>query len=159
MSDCKISPIDPRAVVISVARAMTWVREVGANRGQAVEAILRRVHLPPGSPWCAAFVAWCGRAALDGGWALPLVGGCATLGEAAEARGMLRAAPANGSIFLCWSAAKNRFNHTGFIAATAGEACFTVEGNTSPDGSPEGTGVFERTRIFGPRDRFIHWWT
>ena len=150
--------VDARAVVISVARAMTWVREIGPNRGQAVEAILRRVVLPPGSPWCAAFVAWVGRAALDGRWPLPLVGGCATLGEAALARGMIRQAPENGAIFLLWSDRMNRFNHTGFISATAGEACFTVEGNTSPDGSPEGTGVFERTRTFGERDRFVHWW-
>jgi hypothetical protein len=33
-----------------------------------------------------------------------------------------------------------------------------VEGNTNAGGSPEGTGVFARNRVFGPRDRFISWW-
>ena len=156
---CRIPPIDPRDAVLSVAEAMTWVRELGANRGQSVEAILRRVHLQPGSPWCAAFVAWCGYAALRYKWPLPLVGGCATLAEAAEARGMLREQPEVGAVFLIWGESVNRFRHTGFITLSGQSmGSYTVEGNTSPDGSPDGTGVFARLRSFGPRDRFIHWW-
>jgi hypothetical protein len=151
---------DTVRAVLNVAVAHTWVRETqGANRGEAVNAILARVHLPPGLPWCAAFVSYCGWAVLRDGWPLPLVGGCATLGEAAFVRGLLRQQPAPGAVFLTWSDAKNRYNHTGFVTAQQGHDLFqTVEGNTSPDGSPEGTGVFVRARRFGARDRFIHWW-
>ena len=149
--------VDARDAVVSVARAHTWVREVGANRGQAVEAILKRVGLAPGLPWCAAYIAYVGRAALGPLWPLPMVGGCATLGERALALGMLREEPAIGAIFLLWSAKHGRFNHTGFVTTVA-VPCYTVEGNTSPDGSPEGTGVFERRRTFKPEDRFVHWW-
>jgi hypothetical protein len=149
--------LDARDVVVTVAREMTWVREVGANRGQAVEAILKRVGLAPGLPWCAAFVAYVGRSACGAKWPLPMVGGCATLGERAERLGMLREKPANGAIFLLWGEKQGRYNHTGFVTAVS-NPFYTVEGNTSPDGSPEGTGVFERRRTAQPLDRFIHWW-
>ena len=149
--------IPARDAIINAALAMRWVKEIGANRGQAVEAILKVVGLEPGHPWCAAFVAWCGLASLGGEWPLPKVGGCASLAEAAALKGMLRETPANGAIFLLWSEMKGRFNHTGFVSAVA-TPCYTIEGNTSPDGSPEGTGVFERRRTFRPQDRFIYWW-
>lgn len=151
--------LDSRAVILNVARAHLWVQEVGANRGQAVEAILKRVHLPPGNPWCAAFVSYVGHAVLRELWPLPLVGGCATLGEAAQKLGMLREEPANGAVFLLWSDKQERFNHTGFVTSVPSSLPYgTVEGNTSPDGSPEGTGVFERQRTRKPRDRFVWWW-
>jgi hypothetical protein len=146
--------------VLNVATALTWVRETqGANRGEMVNAMLARVHLPPGQPWCAAFCAWVGWAVLRDRWPLPMVGGCASLGEAAAKKGLLRDEPVPGAVFLLWSDQANRFRHTGFITAQQGHDLFaTVEGNTSPDGSPEGTGVFVRARRFGPKDRFIWWW-
>jgi hypothetical protein len=155
-----ISDIPARAAVLGVARAMTWVREIGENRGQAVEAILASVHLPPGSPWCAAFVSYCGRAALGGFWPLPMAGGCATLAEAADAKGLLRPTPAPGAIFLLYSSDLERFHHTGFIVLPAplpGHYA-TVEGNTNDGGSPEGVGVFQRERQFTSEDRFVWWW-
>ena len=124
-----ISTIPAREAVVNVALAMTWVKEIGANRGQAVEAILKRVYLAPGSPWCAAFVSYVGRAVLGHAWPLPMVGGCATLGDSAEERAMLLTSPEPGAIFLLYSEEKKRFNHTGFIAV-ASTPCFTVEGNT-----------------------------
>lgn len=153
--------LDARAAVLGMARSTTWIRESGPNRGQAVEAILKSVHLHPGSPWCAAYVSWIGRAVCGDLWPLPMIGGCATLGEAAAARGLLRAAPAVGAIFLLWSPLHNRYRHTGFLVLPDGGhrlSYRTVEGNASPDGSPEGTGVFERVRAFDEQDRFIHWW-
>lgn len=151
--------------VTRIARAMSFVREHGGpNRGQAVEAMLAAVGLKPGDPWCAAFVSWCGQTALGEEWPLPRVGGCATLGEFAAAKGCLGDLAFYGSVFLLWSEAKNRFNHTGFVLLPAGlghgagKVFNTIEGNTSPDGSPEGTGVFQRVRTFGARDKFICWW-
>lgn len=151
----------PLAAVLNVARAHTWVRETaGANRGEAVNAILARVGLPPGNPWCAAFVSYIGWAVLRGAWPLPLVGGCVSLYDAAVAAGLVRSQPAPGAVFLLWNDRLGRFAHTGFVTGLADEDgdLPTVEGNTSPDGSREGTGVFVRARLFGSRDRFIHWW-
>jgi hypothetical protein len=153
--------VEAKTAVLGVARAMRWVRETGPNRGAAVEAMLRAVHLEPGNPWCAAFVAFIGKAVCGDLWPLPMVGGCATLGEAAQKRGVLRSSPAVGAIFLIYSPLRARFNHTGFLVLPDGGhriSYRTCEGNTSPDGSPEGTGVFERVRTFGDQDRFIHWW-
>lgn len=151
--------LDPVTAVLNVARSFKgWASEVGSNRGQAVEAFLAFVGLAPGNPWCAAFVAYVGRAVLDTTWPLPRVGGCASLGEAAVARGLLRDSPKVGDIFLMYSPTHQRFNHTGFVTSVSSSGqCGTVEGNTNAGGSPEGTGVFERTRTFGPRDRFIRW--
>lgn len=151
--------IDVRAVVVNAALGHTWVREIGANRGQAVEAILAHVHLPAGNPWCAAFIRYVGWLVLREQWPLAAVGGCASLGEDAVKKGLLTSTPAVAAVFLLWSEAKQRYHHTGFCVAPAvGGAWLTAEGNTSPDGSPEGTGVFARSRTFGPKDRFIHWW-
>ncbi len=65
-------------------------------------------------------------------------------------------------MFLLWSDKHNRFNHCGFVGdpvipGSSGR-WHTVEGNTSLDGNPEGTGVFARQRTFTPKDRFIWWW-
>ena len=154
-----VSDIPARAAVLSVARAMRWVKEIGPNRGQAVEAILASVGLEPGAPWCAAFVSYCGRAALGSFWPLPMVGGCASLGEVAEERGILKPTPSPGAVFLLYSPELRRFRHTGFLIRPADPGEWhTVEGNASPDGSPEGTGVFERRRTFAQADRFVWWW-
>lgn len=160
-----LEPVDPREVVLNVAHAMRWVRETqGSNRGEAVDQMIRGTGLIPPQPWCAAFVAWCGHAALDLLWPLPLVAGCATLAEAARAAGQLAVLsdgvePERGAIFLLWGAEKHRFHHTGFVLGRgAGARWRTVEGNTSEDGSPEGTGVFLRQRAFGEQDAIIRWW-
>lgn len=147
--------------VVNVGRAHTWVRETqGSNRGEAVNAILARVGLTPGQPWCAAFVAYVGWAVLRTEWPLPLVGGCMSLFAAARDRGMVRTVPARGAIFLIWSDSLTRFAHTGFLTGLGDEGgeLPTVEGNTNDNGSRDGTGVFVRRRAFGPKDRFIHWW-
>jgi len=149
--------LDAVETLISVARAHLWVREYGGpNRGQGVEAILALVHLKAGAPWCAAFISYIGRAVFGRAWPLPLVGGCATLGDVAKAKGILRTEPQAGDVFLLYLPTKRRFGHTGFITAVHPDgSCGTIEGNTSPDGSPEGTGVFERVRRFEANDRFV----
>lgn len=169
-------PVDLRELVVNAGRAMTWVREAGGpNRGPAVEAILRRVHLNPGEPWCAAFVGYIGWSLLRKEWPLKLVGGCASLAEDATHKGLLRRQPAPGAIFLLWGKQANRFNHTGFLGEQLQDSPApvweTIEGNTSETGSPEGNGVFVRQRIFRTTegtpgidrpqagyDGFIWWW-
>ena len=161
-------PIEPVDAVLNVAWSFRWVREThGANRGEAVDEMIRLTALDPSGryPWCAAFVAYCGYAALRDLWPLPKLAGCASLGDAALARHMLEPAPARGAIFLIFGTASDgakRFKHTGYIRRELGApgsgVWETIEGNTNDGGSPEGTGVFVRSRTFGPDDRFIWWW-
>lgn len=140
--------------VLGAARALRFVREEppGSNAGQAVEAFLQLTGLGKGQPWCAAYVAWVGVAALGERWPLPRTASCYQLGEFAREWSTLLTTPAPGDVFLLWYPKLNRFAHTGFVTAAG-----TLEGNTSGGGSREGWGVFERTRTWGERDRFIRW--
>jgi hypothetical protein len=152
-----MTPLDPVETVLNVAEGHAWVKEVGENRGQAVEAILAHVGLLPGQPWCAAFVSYIGWLVMRRGWPLPLAGGCAMLADRARGLGMLTEIPAPGSIFLVWGVTLNRFRHCGFLIERTPAGWRTVEGNTNVDGSPEGTGVFVRERSFSALDRFVNW--
>ncbi|MCC7196365.1 MAG: hypothetical protein IT356_12500 [Gemmatimonadaceae bacterium] len=144
------------AEVLAAARALRFVREepVGSNAGQAVEAMLKLTGLGKGQPWCAAFLALVGDAALGARWPLPLTASCVALGTFATAKGCLLTTPAVGDVFLLWYPKLNRFAHTGLVTGDAGQ---TIEGNTSGGGSREGWGVFERTRTWDARTRFIRW--
>jgi hypothetical protein len=117
------------------------------------------VGLKPGDPWCAAFVAKVGLTAFGRDWPVPLVGGCATLGEWAEKKEVLYKIPAPGAVFLLWGYGKGRFAHTGFVGMKpTRNGWTTVEGNTDDADDTDGQGVFKKERDFGPRDRFIYWW-
>lgn len=145
---------------IALAQAFRFVREEprNSNRGQAVEALIASCGGTPGEPWCAAYVSYLGHF-MPTGWPLPLVRGCATLGEAAAKKDLLKTAPARGAIFLLHYPTLKRFAHTGICLGEKGGGVWrTIEGNTNGGGSRDGWGVFERERAFGPADRFIHWW-
>lgn len=157
--------MDVRDAVLNVATWLKWVKETnGANRGEAVDQIIKVTGLDPAKryPWCACFVAACGYAVMRKNWPLKKVAGCMSLYDDGRGKGLVGTRPIRGAIFLMWGKAydgKERFKHTGFITEVNDDgSCQTVEGNTSPDGSPEGTGVFLRTRTFGPKDRYIYWW-
>lgn len=148
------------AEVLTMARSQLGVvEEGGPNCGKQVAEYLAATHCPPGLPWCAAFVAWCG---LHSGvpWPLAPVPGCMSLYADAKAKGLIAASPETGAVFLLWFPSLSRYAHTGFLEATGPTpgTWTTIEGNTNPAGGREGYGVFRRTRRFGPRDAFVHWW-
>jgi hypothetical protein len=158
-----LSPVD---AVLNLAWWLRWVTETqGPNRGEAVDAIIRVTGLNPQSPppglisipWCACFVAACGYAVLRDLWPLKKVAGCVSLFDDANAKKLIRLGPDRGRIFLLHNG--TRFNHTGFCKApgVVSGTWTTIEGNTNAGGSPEGTGVFERTRAFPLSARFIEW--
>ena len=154
--------IDVKDIPLNVAYALRWVREThGSNRGEVVDEMIRLTGIDPttASPWCAAFVAFCGYAAMRKQWPLKKVAGCASLFDDATAKGLVFDKPAHGAIFLLWSETKKRFHHTGFCDAEQPAGHWsTIEGNTNDDGSVDGIGVFERSRVCGPKDRFIYPW-
>ena len=152
--------LTPVGTVLRLAQALAFVREEprNSNRGQAVEAFLKATGTAPGAPWCAAFVAWVGKTVLGTLWPLPLTAGCAALGVAGADQDIVRTTPQRGDVFLIWFPKLNRYAHTGFVVEVLADGrCRTVEGNTNDGGSRDGWGVFERTRAFGPHDRFLRW--
>ena len=155
-----------RLIAVALAEAAKNVREVGGmNRGPDVEKYQKTVGLSPGSPWCAAFVAWCvmtskgqitppgwcsgsaitswhrgSRKMLPAGFATPEKAGF----EAAVRPGWIwvRAKDGAGAV-----AARNGTwvqGHTGIVIAVDAEGFHTVEGNTNSAGSREGDGVYRK---------------
>jgi hypothetical protein len=146
-----------RVLAVAAGEIGTVEDPPGSNAGPRVEEYLATVHLTRGNPWCAAFVAWVGVTAVGVAWPVPLVGGCATLGEWAQKEHVRYLHPQVGDIGLLYSPRRQRFAHTFFVSGgpDAAGARETIEGNTSGGGSREGWGVFRRRRHFGPGDRFI----
>lgn len=160
-----IAALDPREAVLNVARAMMFVRETnGANRGEVVDEMIRLTALDPANrpPWCAAGVAWTGYAALRKLWPLKKVAGCVSLYDDAKAKNLIRSFPERGAIGLIYGEDVKRFRHCYFVESLltipSPKPIHTFEFNTNKEGSPEGTGGFERDRTFGPKDCWIHWW-
>jgi hypothetical protein len=169
-----IVPLSP-ALLVAAANAFVGVSEQGGdNRGQMVEHFLRSVHLPPGQPWCAAFVHHVGHSAhydhatRRSTWPLPATGSCEALARAARANGVLRDEPHVGDVFLLYSRARARFIHTGIVVGVEDEQrvyerdfhlCVTVEGNTNDDGSANGHTTLRKLRTFREADghKFIRW--
>ena len=168
-------PLSP-ALLVAAANAFVGVSEQGGdNRGQMVEHFLRSVHLPPGQPWCAAFVHHVGYSAHydhqagRSSWPLPATGSCEALARAARASGALRDEPHVGDIFLLYSRARRRFIHTGIVVGVLQDeervherdvhVCVTVEGNTNDDGSANGYTTMRKVRTFREADghRFVRW--
>jgi hypothetical protein len=169
-----VVPLSP-ALLVAAANAFVGVSEQGGdNRGQMVEHFLRSVSLPPGLPWCAAFVHHVGHSShydhvsKHSSWPLPATGSCEVLARAARANGVLRDEPYVGDIFLLYNRTRRRFVHTGIIVGVQGEErvhardvhdCLTVEGNTNTDGSRNGHTTLRKLRTFREADghRFIRW--
>ncbi len=167
-------PLSP-ALLVAAANAFIGVSEHGGdNRGQMVEHFLRSVALPPGQPWCAAFVHHVGHSAhydhlaRRSSWPLPATGSCEALARAAREYGVLRDEPHVGDVFLLYSPLRKRFIHTGIVVGVQDEervherdvhVCITVEGNTNDDGSANGHSTLRKVRTFREAEghRFIRW--
>ena len=156
--------------LIAAAKVFIGVPEQGGNnRGQMVDLFLRGVGLPPGEPWCAAFIHHVGfwsQFDPDNGrstWPLPATGACQQLAAVAEAHGVLMPRAERGDLFVLWSPDLQRFAHIGVVIETTETAtdlaCVTIEGNTNDDGSSEGWKIAVRYRRFAKseRHRFIRW--
>lgn len=135
------------------------IEEVGgANRGRAVERMLKRVGARPGDPWCAAYVSDAGKSMLKEQWRLPMTASCDVLLEHARRHGALSDEPAKGAVFLLMKSYHDAI-HTGFVTDDGNPIFSTLEGNTNDDGSPEGIAVLRRKRTHTPgKYKYIHWW-
>lgn len=147
------------------------LREVGGdNRGPGVEWMLKGADLPPGEPWCAAFVnrvaeVACAklniRSPLED---VPLQGFVKSYVDYGEPRGWLRPEtepPGFGDLFVVFHPSKGRFAHIGFVADphSVGDRFLTVEGNSNRDGGRNGFEVVQNQREAGPGIRFLNPWS
>lgn len=145
-------------LAVEVALGEVGVREVGRNKGQRVEEYQTSVGMPPGNPWCAAFVYWCFNEAakrlkipcpLPKAWAVNKY--WRSLPEA-----LRTPAPRRGMIFIRFSNPKNAYStgHTGIVrdVMLPEGRILTVEGNTGGETAGtdprdrEGDGVYQRSR-------------
>lgn len=152
-------------LMVSQALANLNVVEEGDNRGKAVETYQASCvpPIPPGSPWCAAFVRyrmkqaatmlgttydnafprsgytpdWANYAKRTGKWIS--VSDCydGLIGETQISQAILP-----GDLALFYFSQLGRIAHIGIITKVRKSGLITVEGNTSPE--PEDDGLVDR---------------
>jgi hypothetical protein len=131
--------------VLEVALSQVGVEERprGSNRGPEVEQYLASVHLPPGNPWCAAFVSWCVREAVKE------VGGPPEFVASGGALGLLRINPGlavdQPGDEACYIFAIDHGGGKGHAGLWVPRG-LTIEGNSNETGSREGYMVCRLTR-------------
>jgi hypothetical protein len=117
-------PPVPREAVKAALRALhAGVREApwGANHGPEIDGYLRLCGLPPGHPWCAAFVSWC---AVRAGSTLAPTASVAKLVD----RLLVKNAPAVGLVGY-WLR-DDGTGHCGIVTLVDGDLIGMVEGNS-----------------------------
>lgn len=144
---------------LSVALSYVGITEAGNNTGPEIDAFLASVNLPPGNPYCAAFVSHClirghatrpnVRSALARDFVRP---------ESLDARKVLLGqAEAPVGAILVYRRGQTIFGHTGFVLRWDEAHGTTVEGNTSPGATgsqADGEGVYIRQRTIYPGNHF-----
>jgi hypothetical protein len=138
---------------LSFAQSQVGVMEkpVGSNRGTEVEKYQASVGISPGTYWCAAFVYFCfNEAAKNLGKSNPVfkTGGCLHHWNNSKAK-KIKAKDARdnpslvkpGNIFILDHGSGR--GHTGIVKRVEGGRLITIEGNSNPNGSSNGIGVFE----------------
>jgi hypothetical protein len=135
------------AQAIVEATGQLHVKETAHNSGPMIDAYLRAVGLPPGNPWCAAFVFWCFEEAsrhLSHGQPaavfnpLPRTGSVHTLWERAPVEWRTNT-PNRGAVAIHLN--PDGHGHCGLWLASSLTHAATLEGNTNEAGSREGNSV------------------
>ncbi|MFJ1755032.1 peptidoglycan-binding protein [Kitasatospora sp. NPDC088134] len=95
-----------------------------------------------GQPWCATFESWgAHQVGMDGLW--PITASCLYAVNWWKQQGRWTEYPVLGGPFYL---GPDGGTHTGVVVAYDADTITTVEGNTNLDGSPQGDGVYRRTR-------------
>lgn len=134
-------------MAVQAAVSKLGVEEVGGNnRGPDVEVFLSSVGLPPGQPWCAAFVFWCFKQAasrLGRVSPCPKTGAGMRLWHLADSVCRLQG-PARGRVYVLSHG--GGLSHVGIVEAVNEDGTVVeVSGNTNKEGSREGNCVWRHT--------------
>lgn len=151
---------------LDIARGELGVKEVGNNSGARVRQYQASTTLG-GSfwPWCAAFDSWTLKEAaeklgIEIEWSNSA--SCDVIWADGKARGLIRATPQKGDIFLVRAKIAGGYSksdaiHTGFVEDVEGLKFTTIEGNTNNDGGREGVAVMRHNRDVSNRYVFVRW--
>jgi hypothetical protein len=150
-----------RKRLVVAARGEVGQRESGTNGGSAVRKYQAATWLEPGSwPWCAAFVCWCMKEAIElsqradpAAWraTLPRMAAVAQFVDWASdlrcCQVIERPTSAKAGDLVLFRFPRG--NHIGIVISDSVSGQFgTVEGNTDASGGREGDGVYRRSRTF-----------
>jgi hypothetical protein len=146
--------------VLKKAALYIGTEELSGNRGIQVDTFNSYANAPTGSPWCASFVAWCGRNVE--GYSVPNSPACDVLLAWARRRKCLHKTPKRGDIFLIMNPSdSDDATHTGFVTGVTDDGgVLTIEGNSNLSGSREGTSVVKRDKTMPRRNKnilFVRW--
>lgn len=141
---------------LKIAASQVGTREVkNTNTGLAVNAYLKSVGLPPGYPWCMAFVYWCYQlAAAQLRVKNPLIKTGGVLSEWGTIDEKYKVIPSSalndnslvkpGSVFVMDHGSGQ--GHAGIVEKIYGDMIETIEGNSNNNGSREGVAVVRHSR-------------
>lgn len=140
-----------RLKVVAVARGELHVREkTGRNDGPEVERYLAYTGFKKSNPWCASFVSY---VFFRAGYWEPRTAWSPALFPA----GRLVKEPRPADVFGIYYPGLKRIAHAGLVEKVKDNWVYSIEGNSSPDGGREGTGVFNRLRHKRTISRFADW--
>lgn len=143
-------PVSKRLAIraLEIAETQLYVREkTGKNDGVEIKKYLNSVGLPEGYAWCAAFVFWCfEQAAIALNVPNPLVRTAGVLNHWNNTKGQkIQKDPQPGDIFIMDYG--KGLGHMGIVSEVFSDRVVTIDGNTNLQGSREGDGVYERSRL------------
>jgi CHAP domain len=146
-----MSQLTDAALVVAKAQVGQMEKPEGSNWGHPVQDYLACVGLNEPSSWCMAFVYWCFNEACEvlniSPNPLTKTGLVVHAWQIAYPYHKITANPQSGDIFIMDFG--NGHGHTGIVESIDSDGTLhTIEGNTDVTGSPEGIGVFRRTRHF-----------
>lgn len=160
---------DPCAALVNTAKQFRGVLEVpkDSNRGTVPDfcswfVIRDNRPFPMGgkaAPWCASFVGTVGRLAIGEAWPVPAICDVDKLVDWAIDRHVFhRKEGEKGDLIVLWYPKRESWGHVGLVTGgDHGEYVLTIEGNTNPEGSREGNGVYEKRRQITDNVAFIRW--
>ena len=140
------------AIQIASTQVGEKEKPLGSNWGHPVQDYIERAGIDSPCAWCMCFQYWCfDEAAKQIGIPNPLTktGSVSHAWQVAYPIHKVLANPQVGDIFIMEFEAGG--GHTGIVESIDPDGTLhTIEGNTDLNGSPEGIGVFRRTRHFSP---------
>ncbi|SMC66358.1 hypothetical protein SAMN04488524_1822 [Pedobacter africanus] len=137
--------------VLRIAQAEVGVRELtGRNDGKRIAEYLAYTGIKVPAAYCSAYVSWCfGQA----GYTQPKSAWSPALFPVAR----IVREPKPADVFGLWFPELNRIAHVGLVVSVKGDWIYSIEGNSSPDGSRNGNGVYQRIRHKKTVSRFADW--
>lgn len=145
-----MSALTDAALKVAQSQVGQMEKPVGSNWGHPVEDYLASTGLDEPAAWCMAFMYWCfGQASKGMAIVNPLTktASVSHAWQVAYPVHKIVSSPQIGDIFIMEFKAGG--GHTGMVEFIESDGTLhTIEGNTDLNGSPEGIGVFRRTRHF-----------